>query len=203
MYIVFDTETTGVTDNSNLLTAHFEILDNNLQSVCELGIQLKNSSYHIYPEALIVNNIDILKHNKESSSLTDCRQQLCSFLETARANSGCRTRFIPVGHNINFDIKFIKSSGLLTDEEYSNQISCNSIDTLVVAQFMKACGLIPRNQNLKLASLVTYLERGIDPIPKSGFHDARYDVQATIKLLKIFKDLVNINGVSCPAKNPL
>jgi hypothetical protein len=63
--------------------------------------------------------------------------------------------------------------------------------------------LIPRNQNLKLASLVTYLERGIDPIPKSGFHDARYDVQATIKLLKIFKDLVNINGVSCPAKNPL
>ena len=184
-YIAFDCETTGLDDKSNLLTVSFIILDNNLVKKDSLNISLKqNNGYYVNPYALEINKIDIIKHHNTSLDLIDARKVLLSFLDKNYHSFN----LIPIGHNIHFDIKFIKKSGLLTDTEWSKYISCNVLDTISVAQFLKLSGKLHERTSLSLINLCNSfnLERNEDLE-----HSSEYDIEMTIKLLKHFLNLEN------------
>ena len=184
-YIAFDCETSGVSETSNLLTISFLILDKDLIQKDSLNISLKQTSgYNIYPEALQINRIDIIKHHQSSSDLQTSRKILLDFLNKNKGSYN----LIPIGHNISFDIRFIKSSGLLTDREYSNFISCNPVDTLIVAQFLKTCGKLNQKQSLSLINLCNHFK--LDSC-KNSEHTSEYDIKMTIKLLHCFKSICN------------
>jgi DNA polymerase III alpha subunit (gram-positive type) len=186
-YIAFDCETTGVNDNSNLLTVSFIILDENLTEKDILNLSLRqNNGYYVYPKALEINKIDIIKHHSTSLDLIDARIKLLEFLTKNKE----RFNLIPIGHNIQFDIKFIKQSGLLSEYEYNSYISCNPLDTLSIAQFLKLSGKLHEKQSLSLVNLCSSykLKRHED---EKLEHSAEYDIKMTIKLLKFFKDVVN------------
>lgn len=183
-YIAFDCETTGVNDNSNLLTVSFLILDNNLNEKDALNLSLRqNNGYYVHPKALEINKIDIIKHHNTSLDLIDARKKLLVFLTK---NKGY-FNLIPIGHNIQFDIKFIKQSGLLTEYEYNNYISCNSLDTLMIAQFLKLSGELHEKQSLSLVNLSSScnLKR-----QEELEHSSEYDIKMTVKLLKFFTDIM-------------
>lgn len=184
-YIAFDCETSGVSETSNLLTISFLILDKDLIQKDSLNISLKQTSgYNIYPEALQINRIDIIKHHQSSSDLQTSRKILLDFLNKNKGSYN----LIPIGHNIAFDIRFIKSSGLLTDREYSNFISCNPIDTLIVAQFLKTCGKLNQKQSLSLINLCNHFK--LDSC-KNSEHTSEYDIKMTIKLLHCLRSICN------------
>lgn len=184
-YIAFDCETSGVSETSNLLTISFLILDKDLIQKDSLNISLKQTSgYNIYPEALQINRIDIIKHHQSSSDLQTSRKILLDFLNKNKGSYN----LIPIGHNIAFDIRFIKSSGLLTDREYSNFISCNPVDTLIVAQFLKTCGKLNQKQSLSLINLCNHFK--LDSY-KNSEHTSEYDIKMTIKLLHCLKSICN------------
>lgn len=184
-YIAFDCETSGISETSNLLTISFVILDKDLIQKDSLNISLKQTSgYNIYPEALQINRIDIIKHHQSSTDLQTSRKILLDFLNK---NKGTYN-LIPIGHNITFDIRFIKSSGLLTDREYGNFISCNPIDTLVVAQFLKMCGKLNQKQSLSLINLCNHFK--LDSC-KNSEHTSEYDIKMTIKLLHCLRSICN------------
>lgn len=183
-YIAFDCETTGVAENCNLLTVSFLILNSNLQEVDSLNLALKhNNGYHIYPESLEVNKIDIVKHHNTSLDLIDTRRKLLNFLQKNKS----QYNLIPIGHNIQFDIKFIKSNGLLTEEEYARFISYNTIDTIVIAQFLKLTGKLHPKQSLSLVNLCSNCNLNRN---ESLEHSSEYDIKMTIKLLQYFQQLV-------------
>jgi DNA polymerase III epsilon subunit-like protein len=185
-YIAFDCETTGLNDNCHLLTVSFLILTSNLKEVDSLNIALKQTNgYNIYPESLEVNKIDIVKHHQQSIDLIDARRKLLQFLQKYKGQYS----LIPIGHNIQFDIKFIKKSGLLTEEEYTKYISYNAIDTVVVSQFLKLSGKLPEKQSLSLINLCKScnLKRNEDLE-----HSAEYDIKMTVKLLKYFTKLIQL-----------
>jgi DNA polymerase III epsilon subunit-like protein len=184
-YIAFDCETTGLDDKSNLLTVSFIILDKHLNKKDSVNISLKQGNgYYVTPYALEVNKIDIIKHHNTSLDLIDARKLLLKFLDK-NYNSFC---LIPIGHNVNFDIKFIKKSGLLTDKEWNKYISCNSLDTISVAQFLKLSGKLHERTSLSLINLCNScnLERN-----EQLEHSSAYDIEMTIKLLKHFLNLEN------------
>jgi len=184
-YIAFDCETSGVSEASNLLTISFVILDKDLIQKDSLNVSLKQTSgYNIYPEALQINQIDIIKHHQSSTDLQTSRKILLDFLNKNKSSYN----LIPIGHNIAFDIRFIKSSGLLTDREYSNFISCNPIDTLIVAQFLKTCGKLNQKQSLSLINLCNHFK--LDSC-KNSEHTSEYDIKMTIKLLHCLKSICN------------
>jgi len=182
-YICFDTETTGLHSSCNLLTAHFIVLNKNLEKIDSLDLKIKYPVYTVYAKALEVNKINLVDHDKDPDSLfiSDANNRLISFLQK---NKG-QFRYIPVGHNINFDIQFIKWSKLLSEEEYSKYISANALDTLTIANFLKITGFIPSTQPLKLVSLCKFLNISTDD---SNAHNAEYDTKMTVELLKIFKE---------------
>lgn len=180
-YIAFDCETTGINENCNLLTVSFIVLDSDLNEIECLNISLKNNNgYHIYPEAMGVNKIDIIKHHRNSLDIVDARKKLLTFLNKYKLQYS----LIPIGHNIQFDIKFIKKSGLLTDTEYSKYISYNSIDTISIAQFLKLSGVLHEKQSISLVNLCSAAQIKRQ---ENLEHSAEYDTRMTIKLLKFFK----------------
>ena len=177
-YIAFDCETSGLSSQSNLLTVCFIVLDANFVETDRLSIALQQTDgYHVYPEALSVNGIDLIKHHNTSTDLDTARERLANFLTKNRG----AYNLIPIGHNISFDIGFIQSSGLLTQKEYNQWISHNSIDTLVVAQFLKTTGSLPSKQSISLVNLCKYF--GIIRKPHLE-HNCEYDTEMTIQLLK-------------------
>jgi DNA polymerase III alpha subunit (gram-positive type) len=183
-YIAFDCETTGLNDNCNLLTVSFIVLDTDLNEIETLNISLKqNNGYYVYPEAMAVNKINLIKHHSKSIDLIDARKVLHTFLRKHKL----QYNLIPIGHNIQFDIKFIKKSGLLTEAEYASFISYNSIDTVCVAQFLKLSGVLHEKQSISLVNLCANAQIKRQ---ENLEHSAEYDTRMTIKLLKFFKSSI-------------
>ena len=179
MYLAFDTETTGIDHTvNNLLTAYFMVLDSDLNIIDTFDLKLKHNSYNITVKALEINNIDIIKHDQESISVVDAKIKFKEFL---LKNKG-PYRYTPVGHNISFDKNFLLASGLITEQEYSEYISVCTIDTMIVANFLKLTGNIPSNKALNLTSLCKYYNIGSE-----NAHNCEADIKMTVELLKCMR----------------
>lgn len=182
MYLAFDTETTGLDyNNSNLLTAYFIILDNDLNIVDTFDLKLKHPSYNITVQALVINKIDLIKHDLDAITIEEAQ---IKFLEFLTKNKG-KYRYTPIGHNISFDINFLKNSGIITENNYFNLISHNVLDTIVISQFLKFTNHISSNQSLSLVSLCKMANIKSD----GNAHEAKTDILMTIELLKYFKEM--------------
>ena len=180
-YICFDSETTGLDANvNNLLTACFIILSDNLTELDRLNISLQSESYTINAKAMEVNKIDIVKHHNSSKDLIDTKAQLINFLKKNKTNF----YLTPIAHNASFDIGFIKK---LLGYEYNNYFSYNSVDTIVIANFLKMCGKLPERQPVSLSKLSEYY--GLGGSAHEAFHTSEYDTEMTVKLLKKFVEL--------------
>ena len=160
-FLAFDTETTGLDKTKcNILTAHFIILDKNLSVIDSLDLKIKHQVYTVYAKALEINKINLVEHTNNTNSLyiNDASRKLKQFLIK---NKG-KNRYIPLGHNIQFDIDFIKSTNLIDEAFYSENISFNAIDTITIGTFLKTCS--PPSICHKLKS--PREERPIQPAPK-------------------------------------
>lgn len=195
-YICFDCETTGLEQNCNLLTLCLIILDSNLNQIDMLNISLKQKVYTVFPEALVINKINLIEHHNNSTTLIESRIKLFNFLNLNKTFFN----LIPIGHNLKFDIDFIKKSGLLTELEYNNYISCNFIDTITIAQFLKLSGKLHPKQSISLVNLCKIDKLNLK-IDKTQEHSAEYDTKMTISLLKSFVDLIKEDKTEDKNKN--
>jgi DNA polymerase III alpha subunit (gram-positive type) len=186
MYLAFDTETTGLNHNTNnLLTGFFVVLDSELNMIDTYNLKMKHETYNVSVKALEVNKINLVKHERTAKSVVEIRKEFLEFLEKNKP----RYRYIPVGHNVNFDIRFLKSSKLLTEEQYNNYFSNYTLDTMMIAQFMKVCNLVPSTQSMSLVNLCSHLNIKYNEDTTKFAHDAEYDITMTISLLKEFISL--------------
>lgn len=180
-YICFDVETTGLCPKiHNLLTMCMIIVNDNLEEIDRLNISLKHENYTVDAIAMEINKIDLIQHNKISLNKYDAKQYLIEFLKKY-------SKLIPIGHNINFDINFVKEN-LLSNEEYNKYFSYNSIDTNTIANFMKMANKLPCKQSVSLTKLSNYfgLTKNIEKE-----HTSEYDTEMTLLLLKQFISLIN------------
>lgn len=173
MYIVIDCETTGLKPESNVLTLCYLILDKELKEIDRLSLKIKHERYNICEKAMRINKIDIIEHDRDGISISECDKETNEFLKKNKIKD-----LILIGHNVNFDINMLKTNKIIVDEKY---ISRNIIDTKIIAEFYKSIGKIPLSINTSLIELCKYykLSEGDE-----NFHDAEYDVLKTIELLK-------------------
>lgn len=197
MYLAFDTETTGIDAvKNNLLTACFIVLNDNLIEIDRLNLSIKYNEYNISVRAMEINKIDLIKHHNSRNSvdLKTARSMLLDFLrknKKTHSNSSLSygyNLFTPIGHNVTFDINFIKGCGLLSEYEYNSYISFNCVDTICIAQFFKLTGEIPKKQSISLSNLCSYYNIKSEENTES-YHTAEYDIVMTLHLLRKFKTL--------------
>lgn len=187
-YFLFDCETGGLDETStSLLTLYAKVLDSKLGELGTLDLKIKPSDgrYHLDVEAMNINKINILEHDKVAVTQQEASKQLRDFLFRHSPSDG---KLIPTGHNINLDVRFV--SRLLPDW----RIFCSHrwLDTSSIGQFYQLLGKIPETNSGSLAQLCLHF--GID---SSKNHDAKADVEMSHLLLQAMAK----EGLlpSCPA----
>lgn len=194
MYLFMDTETGGLTPDRSLLTVSMIPVDKDFQIVpidyfdpiaqqvlhtdAGLYVAVKHDTYVVDQEALAVNKIDIVEHDANSVPLPLVRELLTSFIKHTLQTFG-RKYLVPAGHNVAFDVNFIKSY-LLTEQEWDTFFTYPSLDTAAVARFLNAAGVIGGGYSL------TSLRNKFVPHMSGELHNAETDNLTTIELAKKF-----------------
>lgn len=183
-FIVFDTETGGLNSSeTDILEAFFAIVDENLQVIDTLGLRIKpdgDKPYRVTAGALRVNKINLVEHHSKSAPVSACRDALTAFL--ARNCPEGKERLIPCGHNVPFDIGFVKQ--LVSDQVWEQFVGHRLMDTAVTANFLALAGKLD-SKSLSLSGLCRQL--GIE---QKGAHTASGDVVATIMVLRKFTTMM-------------
>lgn len=176
-YLVFDIEAGGTEANHSLLSAYFVVLDENLQTVYgELDLKSKpnDGNYIVRPEALDINKIDLIQHDKEAVTESKAATMLYEFLEQ-HAPQGT-VKLTPLGHGVGGDIEFVKEH--LT-KNFNKFVSYRYLDTGCVIQFLKLTGKVPRDLGGSLKELAEYFGVQIHTL-----HSAKDDTWLVIEILR-------------------
>lgn len=180
-YIVLDTETGGIPEETSLLTAYFGVFDEYFELRDELDLKIKPDSgmYVVEAGGLRVNGIDLIAHDAEADTQKEAASQIYDFLFRNRIESD---KLIPVGHNVHFDIeKVVKNT--LTKKSWENFVGYRKIDTATIARFLMDAGHMPKHLNASLGTLCEYF--GI----QFAAHTAKGDALATMEVYRQMRQL--------------
>ena len=176
---VIDTETGGIDPTRfSLLTFAGAIWEDG-QILETIHFSIREARVKVEPEAMSINRIDLKEHQKNAIPPKLAVAQLNALLDRAFPETQ-----IPIaGHNVNFDVSFLRRLYRLSGEEYPSRFSRRHVDTASVLTFLDICGLI----SLDKPSLDNALRLfNISYSPESR-HTALGDVLATCELLNRMK----------------
>lgn len=181
-YIVCDSETGGF-EGTSLLTVYFGILDNKLNLIDELYLYVKpdDGIYNVTAEALGVNKINLIEHEKTAIKYSEAKTKLFYFLK--RYSEDGANKLVPLGHNVAFDIEKIKSC-LISDGSWNQFVSYRKLDTGTIGAYLKILGKIPESISGSLSSYAKHF--GVDA---TKAHDAKADCQITVEIFRRFLSL--------------
>jgi DNA polymerase III alpha subunit (gram-positive type) len=177
-YIALDAETGGIGKDKSLLTLYFGVYGENFELLDELDLLIKPNDgiYTVTAEALDINKINLVEHDKKAVTEKEAGTLLYEFL--AKNSPFGEIKLIPVGHRVEFDIDFVVAK-LLSKGSWEKFVSYRTQDTSVICQFMKAAKLLPEDLKGSLGSLTEYYG-----VAHEAKHTAKDDAQATMMVLK-------------------
>lgn len=185
MYLFMDCETGGLTPDYSLLTLAAIVADEDFNpirggnKVDTLTLEIRHPTYVVTPEALTINKIDLVNHSACGLKLEEAQEKFAEFVRNGKAM--CGDKLIPAGHNLPFDLQFVWSQ-LMPEEEWRRHCSYHFIDTMVVARFFKAAGIIDGGCSLTDLRELFHVETG-------AAHTALADTQATLAIARALKSI--------------
>jgi len=185
-YFLFDCETGGVNSKTSLLTLFGMILDHKLEVLDKIDLKIRpdNGLYVVGASGLATNKINIPEHDKVAINKTVAAKQFYDFCSKHTIGSDAKDRLIPVGHNQAFDIRFIKKNLLpannVEGDNWKTFFSYRQLDTASIAQALILAKKLPEDLECSLSSLANYFK-----LDYSGAHEAEFDVELTLKILKL------------------
>lgn len=179
MYLAIDVESTGLSSNCQVLTAYFIILDNKLNEIDNLDLYIKYNSYNIQPKAMEINKINLDEHELIADTQQVAKEKIKEFVEKYTSEE----LLTPLGHNIKFDLRMLKSNDLLCNDYLTDYY----LDTKDLCNELKNVGIVPRNQSVSLSKISDYL--GIT-VENAKLHTAEYDIRLTVELCKKCHSLI-------------
>jgi DNA polymerase III subunit epsilon len=172
-YLVFDTETGGL-DSSRHSLLTLGLVAGGAAGVAEgLEIAVRHEPYLVSAGGMKVNRIDLVAHHEAALDPGPALEALDAFLSR---HFDPESPVILVGHNISFDIAFLRifleSQGRSLEPRFSHR----SVDTHAVAAALRDAGRIPAE--VKLSSTALFAHFGIE-VPAEKRHTALGDALAT------------------------
>lgn len=187
-YLVFDVEAGGTEVEHSLLSAYFVVLDEDLKTVhgeLDLLVKPDNGNYVLTAQALEVNHINIIEHDKVAITENKAGTLLYNFLKTHAPNG--TVKLTPLGHNIAFDVDFIKKH--LLNKSFNQFVAYRMLDTSSIVQLMKQRGSVPRDLAGSLSEIATYF--GVSTVNNIA-HTAKGDTWMVIEILRKISALEDI-----------
>lgn len=183
-----DTETGGLDPKEHSLLSvsicRLDVLEHKVTD--EFTQLIKHPVYRVTPKALSVNGIDLVKHDSNPNALYpedavfEMRKWLCAYLPSYTPKY--YERLIAGGHNLSFDIAFIKELGLGWD----NLFQYRTIDTQIIATFLQMVGML----SIKGTGLSVLIKHFQVEVSEEERHTSLGDVKATADVFLEMYELV-------------
>lgn len=177
--IVLDTETGGLDPlQDSLLQVGIMVCENG-KVLDQKRINIVHKRYHVTSRAMEINKIDLATHTGVKPA--DAVAEIIAFV---------RQHFIKpaqvLGHNVSFDVGFVKKLFQDVGVDYDNVFSYRLLDTSSFARVLEFSGIIERGGSLGQLAKTFGIE-----VEETDLHDALVDCEVTYKLLlemtKLFK----------------
>lgn len=177
VFIALDTETTGLNPDTNeILSIAIQLLDSAL-NLLQTKVVYAFPDGDVDPKAAAVNGYTLERWTTQGAV-----SQGVLFTEVHEFLQGHRN-LIPVGHNVPFDLGFLKNlfkrHAKHGNGGYSKSFSYHTLDTVSVALFVDLVLFGKKTSSYKLTALCERFD-----IPLDNAHDALADVTATVALLR-------------------
>lgn len=178
--LFIDTETGGIDEKKHSLLSVGLIYWENLEIKDTLEIYIKEDRYEVTDEALKINGLDLKKVYSEGVNYKEAVQKINEFIKRNFKNE----KPVICGHNINFDIRFLKELYKKANFDYENYISYRSLDTASILKFLTLADKFNGKKINSLDDAIKYFE-----LKTNKRHTALEDIKLTVK---IFNRLLKI-----------
>lgn len=181
-YFLFDTETGGIRKEMSLLTLYGHILDDNLNILDTIDLKIKpdDGVYHVNAQGLEINRINIVEHDRIAKPLSEVKTRFKNYICGWSLNQ----KLTPIGHNVRFDVKFVKTHLL---EDWDRYFDRRHIDTASVGKFLALSGIVPK---LKTYSLSEMAQALMIEVNEDSRHEAKFDADLTLNVLRNMTQLI-------------
>ena len=182
--LVFDLETTGLNSTKNtIVSIAAKLFDSNRNIITSYTTDCFNPDGEINLQALLINRFTLSR----LSNLKTEKEALFGFCDWLLSLP--RTEEIIIaGHNVSFDLDFIKKRLLSSNIEGFDQVaSYRVIDTAGWGRLLALSGILPSNTKVSLSGLVKVLNI---PYDETKHHGASYDVDLTAQVIFSIIDLL-------------
>jgi len=192
--LVLDTETGGIDSaTQSVLSVGLVVWDDG-QLVAQTEVLVAENPVVTTPEAMAVNRIDLERHKAQALPPAVAVERIEQFVAAHFGDAfEAGEKVVLAGHNIGFDIGFLKRLYRLTEMPFERRFSHRSVDTASIMRFLQLCGLAPAEA---LTSDGAFAFFGIEPA-LGDRHTALGDARATAELLQRLVGLVrerNLGG---------
>lgn len=177
--LFIDTETGGLDPDKHSLLSVAMVCWEDREIIDSQELLINDGKLAVTEEALSINKIDIEKHKK--SAITSLQAIKKMFLFISR-HFPHQKKITLAGHNVHFDINFLKLLFSENNKDFSKYFSHRIIDTSSILNFLYLAG------QLKHKAVSSDDAFGLFDIKVEGRHTALGDAIATAKL---FNSLLN------------
>lgn len=186
IYVFIDTETGGTDPNKHsLLSVGLCIWDIDKNIIDNKEIFIKNDNYTITKKAQKINKFNLIEHNNKAIGPNEAIKEMLDF---CYKYIDVNTAIPIVGHNIQFDVNFLKKLFKDNNRSFNQYFSHRYIDTYSVFKTCVLAGLINENLNSS-AEAFSYFG-----IRVNRRHSALGDCIATVELYENLLNLLSKQG---------
>lgn len=178
--LILDTETGGIDPENHSLLSLGAIVWDDGKLVAEFEVLIAEASLRVTERAMEINRIDLAAHRLRALTPADAMVRFEKFVREHFHNElagGAKVAL--AGHNVGFDIGFLKRLCRDADVNFEAIFSHRSLDTAAVIRFLSLAGVLPL---ASAGSEEAFSYFGV-PIAAGARHTALGDARATAILL--------------------
>ena len=179
--LFIDTETGGVNEKENSLLSIALICWNNGVTVDKLEIYIKEDNYNVTERAMDINGLDLSYVYANGHYPNDAIEIISNFIHRNFNDE----KAVLCGHNVGFDIRFLKELYSKSNKNYDELISYRSLDTASIFRFLSIAGKFNGVEVNSLDDAIKYFNLSFD-----NRHTAMGDIEKTVELFNNLIDVV-------------
>ncbi len=177
--LIIDTETGGLDPSKYSILSLGAVVWEDGELLGEFSVAIAEPEIITEPEAMAINKIDIVSHRETAVAPADAVKSLLTFLSSKFPNKHPNDRITLCGHNIIFDVSFMKRLFRMSGSSFEDYFSHRVVDTASIVRFLILAGLIPID---RAKSTLAFDFFGVTISPAER-HTAIGDARATARLM--------------------
>ena len=171
--LFIDTETGGLNPNKHSLLSLAMVVWEDMKIIDSQELLVNDEKLSVTEEALSINKIDIEKHKQSAISSSQSIEEIFLFISKHFPE---QRKITLAGHNVHFDVNFLRFFFFQNNENFSNFFSHRIIDTSSILYYLFLAG------HLKHRAISSDEAFDLFEIKVEGRHTALGDAIATAKL---------------------